>query len=187
LLEGLGVFEMIEVYLKLLDQGYYEVKFAFEGLSDHNVWRRPALGLLSAGEIAGHLAYWEAVRLTGEGGETSPDANGIALMPDLTKCRVSSLLIDHRFGYYSTAISTAPSDEQLAMTSGHVYAELLRVHSESVSHLKSLNPDLGSAAPGWPSGWTYGGFLEYLIFHIGYHTGQIYSVRHLLGEQTPDN
>ena len=66
--------------------GYYEVKFAFEGLADENVWKRPAEGLLSVGELAGHIAYWEAVRLAGEGEEPE-------------KCRVSSLLIDPRFGY----------------------------------------------------------------------------------------
>ena len=59
---------MVEVYLRLLEQGYDEVKFAFEGLADNNVWKRPAEGLLSVGELAGHIAYWEAVRLAGEGG-----------------------------------------------------------------------------------------------------------------------
>src|ERR1700756_5470009 len=58
---------MVEVYLKLLEQGYYEVKFAFEGLADENVWKRPAPGLLSVGELAGHIAFWEAVRLGGGG------------------------------------------------------------------------------------------------------------------------
>lgn len=60
---------MLEAYLKLLGQGFYEATFAFEGLADENVWKRPSEGLLSVGELAGHIAYWEAVRLTGEGGE----------------------------------------------------------------------------------------------------------------------
>src|ERR1041384_7799159 len=101
---------MVEACLKLLDLGYYEVKFALEGLADENVWRRPAEGLLSIGELAGHIAYWEAVRLAGEGGEPQPEANGAALMPDLAKCRVSSLLIDPRFGYYPTTLATPPSE-----------------------------------------------------------------------------
>src|SRR5580698_135486 len=106
---------MIEVYLKLLDQGFFEVKFAFEGLADENVWKRPAEGLLSVGELAGHIAYWEAVRLAGDGGETNPEANGISFTPDLGKCSVSSPLIDHRFGYYTTTISMQPSQQHLAM------------------------------------------------------------------------
>jgi hypothetical protein len=170
-----------------LDQGYFEVKFAFEGLADENVWKRPSEGLLSVGELAGHLAYWEAVRLTGQGGESDPVANGISLMPDLEKCRVKSLLIDHRFGYYPTTLATTPSEQHLAMTAEQVCGELLRVHSESVAHFRSLNPNVESSVPGWSTEWTYRAFLEYLVFHIGYHSGQMYSVRHLLGEIPPDN
>lgn len=178
---------MVEAYLEVLEQGYYEVQEAFKGLADENVWKRPAVGLLSVGELAGHIAYWEAVRLAGEGGEPAPEANGISLSPDLAKCRVSSLLIDHRFEYYPTTLATPPSQEHLAMTAEQVCKELLRVHEESVAHFKALNPDLASPAPGWPEYWTYGGFLKYLAFHVAYHTGQMYSVRHLLGEETPDN
>ena len=165
---------MVEAYLKLLEQGYYEVKFAFEGLADENVWKRPAAGLLSVGELAGHIAYWEAVRLAGEG-------------EDLAKCRVSSPLVDNRFGYYPTTIATAPSEQHLAMTAEQVYRELLRVHEESLAHFKALNPDPDTHIPGCPTGFTYGEYLKYAVFHIAYHTGQMYSVRHLLGEQPPDN
>ena len=177
---------MLETYLELLDEGYYEVKFAFEGLANENVWKRPAEGLLSVGEIAGHVAYWEAVRLSGERGGSEPEANGISLNPDLSKCRVSSLLIDHRFRYYSTTIATPPSEQHLAMTTEQVCNELLRVHQESVAYLKAQNPAMESAPPGWPEN-TYGAFLKYLVFHVAYHTGQMYSIRHLLGDETPDN
>ena len=51
---------MVEACLKLLDLGYYELKIAFEGLADENVWKRPTPGLLSVGELAGHIAFWEA-------------------------------------------------------------------------------------------------------------------------------
>ena len=177
---------MLEAYLRLLEQGYDEVKFAFEGLADEHVWKRPAPGLLSVGELAGHLAYWEAVRLASDGlpvalfGENPEE-------PDLSKCRVSSPLLDNRFQYYSTTLATTPSDQHQTMTAKQVCGELLRVHEEAVGHFKALNPELESTPPGWSSNDTYGGFLEYLVFHIGYHTGQMYSVRHLLGEQTPDN
>src|SRR5438067_1954812 len=99
---------MVEAYLELLEEGYYEVKFAFEGLADENVWKRPAAGLLSVGELAGHIAYWEAVKLAGEGREPEPDLAECRVssplidhrFDDLAKCRVSSPLIDHRFAYY---------------------------------------------------------------------------------------
>jgi uncharacterized damage-inducible protein DinB len=73
------------------------------------------------------------------------------------------------------------------MTAEQVYRELLRVHEEAVAHFKALNPDLQSSAPGWPPNYTYDEFLKYAVFHVSYHTGQMFSVRHLLGEETPDN
>src|SRR5579871_4683037 len=165
---------MVEAYLELLEQGYFEVKFALEGLADEHVWKRPAAGLLSVGELAGHIAYWEAVRLAGEG-------------EDLAKCQVSSLLIDNRFRYYPATLATSPSEQHLAMTAEQVYRELLRVHEEALAHFTALNPDLDTHIPGCPTGFTYGEYLKYAVFHIAYHTGQMYSVRHLLGEETPDN
>jgi hypothetical protein len=143
-------------------------------LADSNVWKRPAAGLLSVGELAGHIAYWEAVRLAGEGA-------------DLAKCRVRSPLIDNRFGYYPTTLATPPSEQHRTMTAEQVYQELLRVHEASIAHFKAINPDPDTRIPGCPTGFTYGEYLKYAVFHIAYHTGQIYSVRHLLGEQTPDN
>ncbi len=175
---------MLDVYLEFLDQGYYEVKEAFDGLADENVWKRPATGLLSVGELAGHVAYWEAMRLAGDGGR--PDTHGEEDI-DVSNCKVSSLLIDRRFRYYPTTLATPLSEQHLAMTAAQVRDELLRVHEESVAHFKELNPDLNSSGPGWPARHTYGAYLKYLVFHIGYHVGQMYSARHLLGEVTVDN
>src|SRR5258708_16072541 len=109
---------MLETCLKLLDQDYFEVGEALKGLSDENVWNRPAEGLLSVGEIVGHIAYWEAVRLAGEG-------------EDLAKCRVSSPLINPRFRYYTTTIATPPTEQHLAMTAEQACSELQRMHNES--------------------------------------------------------
>ena len=165
---------MIQACMKLIDQGYYEVKFAFEGLANENVWKRPAPQLLSVGELAGHISYWEAIRLAGEG-------------EDLAKCSVTSPLVDDRFRYYPITVATPPSEQQLAMTAEQVYSEMARVHEESCACFKARNPDLNTRIPGCPAGFTYAEYLEYAVFHIAYHTGQMFSVRHLLGEETPDN
>src|ERR1043166_5145656 len=122
---------MLEAYLKLLDQGFFEVKFAFEGLADEKVWKRPAEGLLSVGELAGHIAYWEAVRLAGEG-------------EDLSKCKISSPLIDRHFRYHPSTLASELPDEARAMTCEQVLSELLRVHKESIANFKALNPDPAS-------------------------------------------
>ena len=165
---------MVEACLKLLELGYYELKIAFDGLAAEHVWQRPAPSLLSVGELAGHLAFWEAVRLAGEG-------------PDPAQCRITSPLIDLRFRYYPDTVATPPAEHHLAMTADEVCRELLRVHEEALAHFRALAPDPESRIPGCPTGFTYGQYLEYAVFHLAYHTGQIYSVRHLLGEAPPDN
>lgn len=172
---------MIDAYLSVLELAYYELPFAFEGLADEHVWKRPAEGLLSIGELAGHIAYGEALRFAYEVGAQSEGE------PDLSRCQVSSLLVDHRFHYYPTTIAKTPSEQQRAMTAQQVCEEVLRIHQESVVYFKAQNPDLDSIAPGWNTNFTYREFLKYAAFHVSYHTGQIYSARHLLGEQTPDN
>ena len=167
---------MIDVYLAVLDEGYYEVNEALIGLADDHVWKRPANRLLSIGEVAGHVAYWLPMRLTAERDEHDPAAAG---------CRVSGPLIDPRFRYYPTILATGPSEEQRAMTAAQVCSELLRVHRESAAYVKALNPDLDSHPPAWPQ--TYRSYLSYAAFHVAYHAGQNYCARHLLGETTPDN
>jgi uncharacterized damage-inducible protein DinB len=171
---------MVEAYLGVLEMDFFEVTEAFRGLADEHVWKRPAERLLSVGELAGHIALSVAARLAGE----KMDATW---PPDLTKCPLISPLIDARFAYYPATIANPPSEEHLAMTAEQVCRELLRVHEEAVSHFRALSPDLDSPAPSWPPNCTYGESLKYLLFHVAYHTGQIYSARHLLGEETPDN
>ena len=73
------------------------------------------------------------------------------------------------------------------MTAKQVCAEFVRVHEESVAVLKARQPDMDSAPPGWSPNQTYREILKYAAFHVAYHTGQMYSVRHLLGDTPPDN
>src|SRR5262249_409529 len=108
---------MVEACLKLLELDYYEVKFAFEGLADENVWKRPAPGLLSVGEPAGHIALWEAVRLAGGGPD--PAQGPVGRPPD-----------DPTVRYYPGTRARRPPGEELAMAAEQVVGELLRVHEE---------------------------------------------------------
>ena len=169
---------MLETYLNQLELCYFEVTEAFKGLADEHVWKRPDSALLSVGELSGHVAYWEAVRFAGEGADGSSSR-------DLATCKVKSPLLDSRFAYYTTNLTTPPAEQQLALNATQVRDELLRVHNESMEFLKALNPDLNTPAAHWHS--DYGELLKYVVFHVAYHTGQMYSVRHLLGEETPDN
>jgi len=171
---------MLDTYLKALDLCYFEVTEAFRGLADEHVRVRPTSTLLSIGELAGHIAYWEAVRFAGEAEDGGSER-------DLSTCKVKSPLLDPRFGYFPMTLATSPSEEHLAMSGEQVCSELLRIHKEAMTYLVALNPNLENPAPHWGPQSKYEDLLRYVAFHIAYHTGQMYSVRHLLGETPPDN
>jgi uncharacterized damage-inducible protein DinB len=65
-----------------------------------------------------------------------------------------------------------------------VIKEVARVHAETKAALAEIDKD--APYPGWPSA-TWEAIIQYQIFHVAYHTGQVYSVRHLLGHETEDN
>jgi hypothetical protein len=171
---------MLDDYLRIFDLCYFEVTEAFKGLEQNHVWERPTPQLLSVGELAGHVAYWEAVRFGG-------GADAGSETPNLEICMVQSPLLDARFAYYPKTLAAPPSHFHLEMTAEKVCNELLRIHQESMTQLKTLNPNMNAVAPFWQPNSNYGELLRYAIFHVSYHTGQMYSVRHLLGEETPDN
>ena len=168
----------MEEYLSVLDMGYFEASCAFEGLKDENVWRRPASGLMSVGEIAGHVAYWQAVQLAGENGDP---------LPDPSRCQVASPLIDRAYAVPSSAVLLPLAQQNLHMTTSQVWDELSRVHQQSVAYLRELNPNPMSQAPTWSPKHTYGWLVEYAAFHVAYHVGQIVTVRQLLGDPAPEN
>lgn len=164
---------MLATYLNLLELGYFELGEALTGLQDENLWQRPHPTCLSVGELAAHMAYAQAVRLAGEG-------------RDLAKSKIQSPLLYQSLVYYPYIIESSPPAEALALTADQLRQETFRILKESTDYLRALNPDLDSLVPGL-DGLTHEENLKYMVFHIAYHTGQIYSTRHLLGEQTPEN
>lgn len=173
---------MLDVYLSQLKLSYFELGEAFKGLKDENVWKRPAESLLSIGEIAGHIAYWATLRLVGDGGESAPDRS--TEWPDTP---IKSPLINHRFRYYTESLPLGPSEQHRAMTAEQVWQEVSRVQKEVTALFKERNVDLTSHPPTCRPQYTYQELLKYQAFHVAYHAGEIYVIRHLLGEETPDN
>lgn len=164
----------LDLIIKAWDTAFWEYTLAFGGLADENVWRRPHPRLLSIGEIAGHVAYYEAVRFTGPG----PD-----LDPDLELVPTKSPLIDRRFTYYLKSIDE-PVD--LGLGAAEVLSEATRVHQAAREALMREERDSTGLIPGFKDA-TWGATLEYQIFHLAYHTGQMYSVRHMFGDTPEDN
>lgn len=141
----------------------FELGEAFKGLPDGDVWTRPDPRLLSVGELAAHVVYGEVDTFFGD--------------------HFESPLFTSMARYYT---SHAGHPFALPMTADEVLAEVVRVHEACKASISANPPSAESPNP-FRQGWTWGFALEYQAFHIAYHTGQMYSVRHLLGHETVDN
>ncbi|HVT11645.1 MAG TPA: DinB family protein [Fimbriimonadaceae bacterium] len=152
------------------DEAHREFAIALEGLSDEDLWKRPHPRLLSVGELAGHVAYWQGVWVTGGGNDH----------PDLDRLPIKSLLLNDGFRYYTSQVGHPFSVE---LGTAEILAEVMRVHEAA----KAVVAGFAKEDP-YPGQWgTWGNLVQYQAFHVAYHTGQAYSVRHLLGHETEDN
>jgi hypothetical protein len=152
------------------DEAHREFAIALGGLPDEDLWKRAHPRLLSIGELAGHVAYWQAVWTMG-GGEDRPA---------LERLPLESPLLDHAFRYYTTNVERP---FQLDLGTLQVLAEVGRIHEAA----KAAVGDRSKDDP-YPGQWgTWGNLVQYQAFHVAYHTGQAYSVRHVLGHETEDN
>lgn len=154
----------LDVLMKSLNTAVWELSEAFKGLPDSDVWVRPHPNLLSIGEISCHLVYWESMTFLGPSSEGSP------------------LALDSA-SYYT---SNKDAAFQLQWGAEAVIQELNTVHDRCKAAYESLKPNEQDQNP-YRKGWTWENSIEYQAFHFAYHTGQIFSVRHLMGHETVDN
>jgi uncharacterized damage-inducible protein DinB len=161
------------------DEAYREFAIAMGGLSDEDLWKRPHPRLLSVGELAGHIAYGQAIWVFGDGSNR----------PNPEQLPIRSPLIDHAYRYYTSMVEHAspqtPNTQHPTppLNATQVLEEVLRIHEAA----KAAVAGKGLEDP-CPSHWrTWGNLVQYQVFHVAYHTGQVYSVRHLLGHETEDN
>lgn len=153
----------LALLVKAWDTAHWELGEAFKGLQDGDVWVRPHPRLLSIGENVAHLAYWEALKVGGD--------------------KAESPLREAGARYYSTNVD---AEVKLDFGADALCAEHQRLHKLAKEVLLSEAKDSEDPCP-YHEGATWGEVLEYQVFHVAYHTGQIYSVRHLMGHETVDN
>ena len=164
--------ENLDLLVDSWDEAHREFAIALNGLEDKDLWVRAHPRLLSIGELAAHIAYWEGVKSAGFG-----------FNADLEKLDIKSPLIDGAARYYTTSVDTPM---QLSLGTKEVVSEVLRIHEHWKAAIAELDPDLSDKVAGFEP-WTWGAMLQYAAFHVAYHTGQAYSVRHIFGHQTEDN
>lgn len=151
-----------DALVEVWDTGHWELGEAFKGLDDASAWVRAHPNLLSIGEIAAHIAYWEAVKFVGK--------------------NVDSPLVNEAARYYTSNLQTPMV---LDLGADAIYREVQRVHALAREKVLACE-DVATPHP-YHAEATWANMLQYAIFHVAYHCGQIYSVRHLLGHQTEDN
>jgi hypothetical protein len=152
------------------DEAHREFAIALGDFPEADLWRRAHPRLLSVGELAGHVAYWQAVWVMGGGNDR----------PDLDRLPIQSPLLAPAFRYYTSSV-----DQPLRLELGpaQVLAEVARVHEAAKAAVDGKDKD-----DPYPGQWgTWGNLVQYQAFHVAYHAGQVYSVRHLLGHETEDN
>ena len=149
------------------DSAHWEFTLVFEDLRDEDLWRRAHPSLLSVGEITAHVIYG----LVDHASTVNPAA------------QVRSSLKRDESRYYLTAVDTPL---KLALTVKELEAEFVRVQKEvkAALHASGL-PREAPLAKG--PGNNMGELVDYMVFHVAYHTGQAFSVRHLMGHRTNDN
>lgn len=151
--------------VKAWDTAHWEFSLVFEGLADEDVWRRAHPNLLSIGELASHMAYAEA--------KAAEEVNSSASIP--------SPLVDERARYY---VGHQPF--ALNLSASETASELQRVHEAAKDAMNHESVDADAPLPSQPE-FTVNTRAEYFGFHVAYHAGQAYSVRHLMGHETTDN
>ncbi|MBL8048040.1 MAG: DinB family protein [Chthonomonas sp.] len=153
----------LQLLIQAMDTAHWELGEAFKGMPNADLWRRPHPNLWSVGEIASHIAYGEDHNIAGG--------------------KVGGRFAEAHQRYYQ-----GPLDEPLVlpMTASEVYEEVKRVHRAVMAEFAAMNPDPEAINPTRPD-WTWRQTLEYMAFHVAYHTGQIYSARHIMGHETEDN
>ncbi len=156
----------LDLIIDMWDEGHREFMIALEGVPDLDVWKRHCPQLLSIGELAGHVTYYEAAMTVGR---KSEDILGV--------------LIDDRFNYYTDNLV---EPVVLNLSADQLRAEVRRIHEEAKAAIIARNPGFDEPIS-WRPDARWGQCLQYLVFHVAYHAGQVYSVRHLLGHETEDN
>ncbi len=155
---------------------YFEVDLVFDGIQAENLHRRPASNLISISEHCAHLVRSEASiverYLFGRPPEQWAD----------------SLMRRAVFGWPPTMLESPVETDLALLTLAEVKDSLVREHERCLRSAQALAlPASHQFDDDWTRCRTVADRLRIAAYHVAYHMGQIYSARHMLGEETPEN
>ncbi len=165
------------VLLSALDSAYRDAHLAFSGIREENLHRRPGPNILALSEQAVHIAQCEALILLGGVLQKPPSEWGI-----------TSPLLDERYNYPPNALAHPVPEALLKLSAEEVYAEMKKVHHQIMESLKGFGKGADEIVlTPWGENWSVRECLNYAVYHVAYHIGQVYCTRHFLGEEPPNN
>ena len=150
------------------DAAHWEFSLVFEDLTDDDLWRRAHPNLLSVGEIVCHMVYCQ----TNYASKLNPAR------------AIDSPLRRDEARYYLTSVD---QPLVLQMSVAEVAEEFDRVQKAVKQTFLQIEVERDAPLTIEGPGRTFGEFADYMVFHVAYHTGQAFSVRHLMGHRTNDN
>ncbi|MBX3097915.1 MAG: DUF664 domain-containing protein [Fimbriimonadaceae bacterium] len=155
---------------------YFETDLVLGDVKEENLHRRPAPNLLSISEHLAHVSRSEA----------SIFCRYIAGQPD--EEWQTSVMTKPIFGWPPTMLEHPVDTELTEFDLPSITGEYLRLHEHCyrVAQTIELGPD-HRFDDSWERIKTLRDRLRIAAYHVAYHAGQIYTVRHLLGEDTPEN
>lgn len=155
---------------------YFETDLVLGGIKDEHLHLRPGANLIAISEHLAHVARSEA----------SIICRYLAGQQDAEW--QTSVLTKDIFGWPPTMLEQPIDPDLAAMGLSEIAAEYLNLHERcyQVALTLDLSPD-HVFDDAWERVTTVRDRLRIAAYHVAYHAGQIYSVRHMLGEDTPEN
>ncbi len=155
---------------------YFEADLLFEGLSESHLHQRPAGNLLAISEHVAHVVRSEASIVERY------------LLGHPEEDWANSLMRQKPFGWPPTLIESPVHPDLAQLSIQDVYESFLSEHRRCLESALKLNrPASYEFDDDWQRCVTVRDRLRIAAYHVGYHAGQIYTVRHLFGEETPEN
>lgn len=159
------------------DWSYVDFDLAFEGMSYETLHRRLSPNSISIVEIAAHTVYSEASIILRYLLGIPKEAWG------------DHFWLRDPYGWPPRILETDPHPDLLAMSVDEVRQSWRDHHQRFHRRLESFDLAAGhrfhdewsEAAPDVETR------LRFAAYHVAYHIGQIYTIRQIAGENTPDN
>jgi hypothetical protein len=163
----------MQAIIQMLDHNYIDTRNVFRGLEEKHLHMRPIPRTLAISEIAAHIAYCEAKAVFGRLFNLSRKSWG-----------VTSPFFYSKYSYPSNMYTSPVRPELLEMSVAEARDELFRIHELVMTKLHDFegNPD-DELEGAWGKGKTVRNHLSYLVFHVAYHTGQLFLTRQFLREK----